>query len=410
MFGQGGDGFVDRPRYLSWVESLRDKHVIKVITGVRRSGKSTLLRLYRQQLVERGVDPDAIIAVDLDLFENEELRERHALHEHVIRRVRPGRMNYIFVDEVQRCPGFEDALESLYARDWTDIYVTGSNARLLSSELATLLSGRYMEIPVLPLSFAEYRQAREDVETEKAFRDYLMWGGFPEILQFVDDRQLASGYLEGIYNTVLVNDVSERHAIRDMGALKRIARYMYAHAGSLVSASKIQGALVSAGQRISQPTVDSYIDYLVDGMLFYEAQRYDLRGKDYLKTLAKYYAVDPGLRNVVIGFRSEDTGHMLENLVYLELLRRGYSPLVGDADGREVDFVVRDRQSNAYVQVTQSVRDESTLHRELASLKAVRGYEPRYVFSMDTLAPVDADGIRYVNIIDWLLGDSDILA
>ena len=400
---------LDRPRYLDWIESLKDTHVIKVITGVRRSGKSTLLRLYRQRLLDEGVPADAIVTIDLDLFENEELREKHALHRYVTDRLREGRMTYVFIDEAQRCPGFEDAVESLYARDWTDIYITGSNAHLLSSELATLLSGRYMEIPVLPLSFAEWRSARSEGTDQDALRDYLTWGGFPEMLQFLGNPNSANGYLEGVYNTVLVNDISERHAIRDMTALKRIARYLYAHAGSLISATKIRGALVSTGHKVSQPTIDSYIDYLVDGMLFYEAQRYDLRGKDYLKTLAKYYAVDPGLRNHVIGFRSEDVGHMLENVVYLELLRRRHQVLVGNVDGREVDFLVRNGQTTSYVQVTQTMRDQSTLNRELASLKAVRGFDPRYVFTMDAMAPVDANGIRYVNIIDWLLGRTDVL-
>ncbi|WP_051923906.1 ATP-binding protein [Bifidobacterium biavatii] len=394
---------------MNWIESLRDKHVIKVVTGVRRSGKSTLLKLYRQRLVAQGIPEQRIITVDLDLFENEELREKHALHQYVLSRMQPDGMNYIFIDEAQRCPGFEDAVESLYARDFTDVYVTGSNAHMLSSELATLLSGRFMTIPVLPLSFAEFSLASTEPDTQRRFYQYLEWGGFPEMLHFADNPQSMSSYLEGVYNTVLVNDVSERHAIRDMTALKRISRYMFAHAGSLVSANKIQGALTSAGHKISQPTVDNYIDYLTDGMLFYEAQRYNLKGKDYLKSLAKYYAVDTGLRNYVTGYRSEDIGHMVENIVYLELIRRRYPVLVGNIEGREVDFVVKEQYANAYIQVALTIHDAETLNRETASLRAIGGYEPRYIFALDTPATSSEDGIRYVNIIDWLLGKDTVL-
>ncbi|RSX52226.1 ATPase [Bifidobacterium goeldii] len=400
---------VARPTYLDWIASLKDKHVIKVVTGVRRSGKSTLLRLYRQQLLQEGVEQRQIIAIDLDLFENEPLREKHALHQYITERMQPDAMNYIFIDEAQRCPGFEDALESLYARDLTDLYVTGSNAHMLSSELATLLSGRFMTIPVLPLSFAEYSQASHEPDAQRRFHQYLEWGGFPEMLQFADNPALMTSYLEGVYNTVLVNDVSERHAIRDMTALKRIARYLFAHAGSLISANKIQGALTSAGHKISQPTVDSYLDYLTDGMLFYEAQRFDLKGKDYLKSLAKYYTVDTGLRNFITGYRSEDIGHMVENVVYLELLRRRRMVLVGNIEGREVDFVVKEQYANAYIQVALTVHDPETLKRETASLKAISGYEPRYIFALDTPATSSEDGIRYVNIIDWLLGKDPVL-
>lgn len=401
---------VNRPAYLDWIESLKDKHVIKVVTGVRRSGKSTLLRLYRQRLLDQGIESRQIITVDLDLFENESLREKHALHQYIIERMQPGVMNYIFIDEAQRCPGFEDAVESLYARELTDIYVTGSNAHMLSSELATLLSGRFMTIPVLPLSFAEFSQASNEPDTQRRFYHYLEWGGFPEMLQFADMPTSMSSYLEGVYNTVLVNDVSERHAIRDMTALKRIARYLFAHTGSLISANKIQGALTSAGHKISQPTVDSYIDYLTDGMLFYEAQRFDLKGKDYLKSLAKYYTVDTGLRNFVTGYRSEDIGHMVENIVYLELIRRRYMVLVGNIEGREVDFIVKEQYANAYVQVALTIHDPETLKRETASLKAIGGYEPRYIFALDTPATSSEDGIRYVNIIDWLLGKDAVLS
>lgn len=400
---------IRRSRYLDWIANLKDKHIIKVITGVRRSGKSTLLRQYRQDLIDSGVPQDRIISIDLDLLENEPLREKHALHDHILSRLHDDAMDYIFIDEAQRCPGFEDAVESLYAHDLTDIYITGSNAHMLSSELATLLSGRFMTIPVLPLSFAEYSEQSKETDDTRRFHRYLELGGFPETLQFDGMDTLIANYLEGVYNTVLVNDVSERHAIRDMTALKRISRYMYMHVGSLISGTKVQGALTSAGHRISQPTVDNYIDYLTDGMLFYEAQRYDLRGKDYLKSLSKYYAVDTGLRNYVIGYRSEDLGHLAENVIYLELLRRHYPVLVGNIAGREVDFVVRTRHVNAYIQVSLTLGDQQTIRREIASLEAVGGYEPRYVFTLDAPSVSTSNGIRFVNMTDWLLGRTDVL-
>lgn len=403
------ESLVRRDSYLTLLESLKDKHVIKVITGVRRSGKSTLLKQYRALLSSSKVEENRIISVDLDRMENEGLREKHSLHQYIIQRLQPDQMNYIFIDEAQRCPGFEDAVESLYARDYTDIYVTGSNAHMLSSELATLLSGRFMSIPVFPLSFAEFSQISGEKDASRRFYQYLEFGGFPETLQFDGNANLISNYLEGVYNTVLVNDVSERHAIRDMAALKRISRYMYAHAGSLISGNKIQGALTSAGHKVSQPTVDNYIDYLTDGMLFYEASRFDVKGKDYLKSLSKYYAVDTGLRNYVIGYRSEDLGHMVENIIYLELLRRKYRVSVGKVDGREVDFVVQTRYSNSYIQVSLTIHDQQTMERELSSLRAIGGFEPRYIFTMDAPAISDSEGIRYVNIIEWLLGETDVL-
>ena len=412
MNGTDSTALVPRPQIMRRLEALADKHVIKVMTGVRRCGKSTLLRLYRNWLrTERSVPDERMVVIDLDRMENELLRERHALHRYVLDRLAPGEMTYVFIDEVQRCSGFEDAVESLYAREGTDLYLTGSNAELMSSELGTLLSGRYVEIPVYTYSFSEYATARHAPQGYEAalFPEYLRWGGFPELVSF-DDEESRDSYLEGVYNTVLVRDVAERHTVRDMPTLIRIADYLYGNIGSPISTAKISGALTSGGIATSRPTINNYVAYLSDAQLFYEATRYDLRGKGRLTMPVKRYASDVGLRNHVTGDNALDTRHVLENVVYLELRRRGYRVYVGMTEGGEVDFVARKLRDTAYIQVSQSVADPGTRERELSSFRGVPVGTPCYLMTNDPLAPNGMGGVRHVNIVEWLLGRDGVLA
>lgn len=398
---------VPRPELVSKLESYKDRNVVKVVTGARRSGKSCLLRMYRERLAELGVPSDRVVSVDLDLMENERLREKRALHDHFASRAAEGGTVYAFIDEVQRCPGFEDAVEGLFALGGFDIYLTGSNASLLSGELATLLSGRYVEVPVLPFSFREYLSALPAAEREvpeRAFRSYVLYGGFPEVASLDGRRDLVDGYLEGVFNTVLVRDVASRHSVRDVAALGKVARYLFSSVGSLVSGRKVSGALTSSGHKVAQPTVENYLEYLADARLFYKAERYDALGKGRLATLAKYYAVDTGLRNQALGFRGGDRGHLVENVVYLELLRRGCRVWVGQAAGGEIDFIAEGPDGTSYYQVSESVADPAVLERELAPLRAVPDWRPRTLLTLDwDLAP-DYDGIRSANVVDWLLG------
>lgn len=398
---------IPRPELVAKLESYRDRNVIKAVTGVRRCGKSVLMGMYRERLARTGVPPERIVSVDLDLMEFEGLREKRALHDHFASRRVPGQTVYAFVDEAQRCPGFEDAVEGLFALGGFDIYITGSNASMLSGDLATLLSGRYVEIPVLPLSFAEWLSSlpeERQAVPERAFAEYVRNGGFPEVAALGGDPALVDGYLEGVFNTVLVRDVAERHAVRDMAALGKVARFLFASAGSLVSGRKVSGALTSSGHKVAQPTVENYLEYLSDARLFYKAERYDAVGKERLATLAKYYAVDTGLRNHALGFRGGDRGHLLENVVYLELLRRGNRVWVGKAGGGEIDFVAQGPSGTSYYQVAESVADPAVLERELAPLRAVPGWQPRTLLSMDWDPAGGYDGIASLNVVDWLLG------
>ncbi|MDR1014697.1 MAG: ATP-binding protein [Coriobacteriales bacterium] len=401
---------IERPHYLNRLVAFKDTNLIKILTGVRRCGKSTLLKLYRQWLESAGVASDAVVGIDLDLLEFEGLREHHALHDHIGKRLGGNARTYVFIDEVQRCPHFEDAVESIFASGVADIYLTGSNARLFSSGLATLLSGRYVEIPILPLSFKEYLSAQASgreghLSREQAFARYVRYGSLPEITNLPSDEQVVSQYLEGVFSSILVNDIVERHEVRDVAALKRIARFLYGNIGSFTSAASVSNALTSAGHRLSQPTAESYLGHLSDSLLFYAVERFDVRGKEHLRHLPKYYSVDTGLRNHALGFRPGDRGHVLENIVYLELCRRGYRVSVGKLNGLEIDFVAQRPQETLYVQVSESVVDPRVLERELTPLRRADGFHGRLLLTQDHDPQASYEGIAHHNILDWLLAD-----
>ena len=398
---------IQRNQYLDQLAQWRDKHIIKVVTGVRRSGKSTLFNLFIKRLQSEGVRSDQIIHVNLEDLEHVELLEYMALYKYVKARLLPGQKTYVFLDEVQGCRNFEKVVDSLFLDPLVDIYITGSNAFMLSGELATLLSGRYVTMEVLPLSFSEYclGHAQSSKESQEKFNDFLQNGGFPFLLEVETNNEKAiREYLTGIYNTILVKDIATREGIRDISLLERIVRFIASSAGSPISTKKITDTLISSGRKVSVNTVESYLKALTDSYIVYKADRYDVRGREYLKTLGKYYLVDTGLRNVITADKGRDIGHLIENVVFLELLRRGYKVNVGKLDDKEVDFVATSSEGTIYIQVAATVLDSETLRRELTPFIKIQDNFPKLLLTLDRIgAGNDHLGIRQYNLIDWLL-------
>lgn len=395
---------IERDRYLSSLSRWKDKDVIKVITGVRRCGKSTLMEQWKARLLSGGVDPKQIIHINLELLENESLLEYHALHDAVLSRCADDSMHYVLLDEVQNVPDFQKAIDSLQVRRNIDLYITGSNACLLSGTLATLLSGRYVEIRMLPFSFAEYAAAHEgEASQTRLWSNFLHDGSFPAITMLGDDDTLTFDYLDGILNTILVKDVSQRTG-SSATALRQLCTFLYDNAGNLSSPSSIAKAMTTAGNSVSAPTVARYLEGLEAAFLIYPADRYDLRDKRIMKQEKKYYAVDMGLRRILCSNSMRDTGRMLENIVFLELLRREKNVYVGQGPTGEIDFVTNGPTGVKYWQVSESTAHEETLRRELSSFEGVRDNYPKTLLTLDDTREQSYDGIRRVYALDWLLG------
>ena len=396
---------VDRPTYVDRLLKWRDRDVVKIVTGVRRCGKSTVLRLFRERLLSSGVPADRIVAFDFENPDTTDFASWREVWNLIKPRLKSGATTYVFLDEVQRVPEFEKLVDGLYARKGTDVYVTGSNAYLLSGELATYLSGRYVEIPMHPLSFREYCSAVGATgDYARRYAEYVRFGSFPYIVSLERDAMLVGDYLDGIYNTVLVKDVLCRKRLSDAGLVDRIARFLFDNIGNVASLRTIAGSLTASGSKTNGNTVEGYVDALCEAFLFRRALRYDIRGKEILSSGCKYYAADTGLRYRLSGNREGDAGRILENVVYLELLRRSGNVLVGQHDGREVDFVTRDGDDIRYYQVSETVRDAATREREYAPLLAIRDHRPKVLITLDEDPPADRDGIRRVNALDFLLG------
>jgi len=398
---------INRPSYLQKLEKFRGKRLIKILTGIRRCGKSTLLQLFRERLLQDGIREDQFICYNFEDATLRDMMEWGKLHDTIVSRLDPSRMNYIFLDEIQLVPQFERAIDSLYIRDNTDIYVTGSNAYMLSGELATLLSGRYVEIHVQPLSFAEFVSAQPSLESapvnlSQCYRDYVRFGAFPYVQELGNDAESVRDYLGGIYHTVLLKDVVMRRKSTETALLERLTCFLFDNIGGLVSTKKISDTLTSDGTKTSSHTVDGYLSALTDCYLLYQANRFDIVGRQYLKTGSKYYLADIGLRTYLLGYRSGDAGRILENIVYLELLRRGYQVFVGKAGTREVDFVAQRGDETAYYQVAATVRDEATLKRELLSLETISDNHPKYLLTLDDDPPSSHDGIQQMSALDFL--------
>ena len=391
---------VERQEYMQKLIQWKDRQVIKVVTGVRRCGKSTLLLMFREFLEKNGVDSKKCISINFEDLRYEELKDYHKLYVYIMEHVTEEGRYYIFLDEIQLVPDFQKAVDSLYLHENVDLYLTGSNAAMLSGELATMLSGRYVEIRMLPLSFREYYELVGG-DRKEGFNAYYGKGGFP-YAALLKEEAIRRDYLMGIYNTVLLKDIVERKRIADVPLLEGIIRFLADNIGNVVSVKKISDSLTSDGRKTTAMTVDGYVQALKDAFILYEANRYDVKGKQYLRSLEKYYLVDIGLRSLLLGERVRDVGRILENIVYLELLRRGYRVSVGKVDTLEVDFVAESGDERIYYQVSASVLDPATYDREFRPLKRIHDNYPKYVLSMDDL-PMGEDGIRQMNIIDFLL-------
>lgn len=397
-----------RDRYLEQLTAYQGKSMIKIITGVRRCGKSSLLDLFEQHLLAEGVSRAAIIKMNFESLDYFEISNFQKLNDSVLALLHANEMNYILLDEVQEVKEWERAVNSLRLLPNTDIYITGSNAQLLASELSTLLSGRYIEVRMQPLSFKEFLDfndlsSRGDLQ--EPFNLYLRYGGFPGISELMDYPERIPPLLEGIRNTIILKDIVQRNAIRDVQLLESLVRFLCSSIGSMVSSKSIADYLTSSGRQTTHDTIDSYLGMLESAYVFHRARRYDLKGKLHLKTQGKFYITDPGIRNNMVGFRDQDYGHVLENIVYLELIRRGYEVSIGRIGGREVDFVAVKPDNIAYYQVTMSMMNEEVQRRELAPLLAITDNYDKIILSMDRTPVSDYKGIRNVHIWDFLLAE-----
>lgn len=403
---------VQRKEYLEKLIEWKDDDVIKVVTGIRRCGKSTLLMQYQDYLKSIGIEENQIIAVNFEELEYEELCDYKKLYAYIKDRLVADKITYIFLDEIQKVPSFEKVVDSLYVKPNIDIYITGSNAYMLSGDLATLLTGRYVEISMLPLSFSEYMQL-SDKDKESAFADYIKYGGLPFVATMDRTDDKVDTYLEGIYNTVIVKDIedrqkrqesnSDKRKINDIPLLKTIAKYLSSVIGSPVSLRGITNYLVSSGRKISANTVSNYVDALIESFIFYPAERFDIVGKQLLKANKKYYMVDLGIRNHILPRKYYDLGFSVENVVFFELLRRGCKVTIGKYQENEVDFVAEKRGEFTYIQVTADMVSESTFDREMKPLYAIQDNYEKIVLTLDKLTVGNYDGIKVVNVIDWLL-------
>lgn len=402
---------IKREDYLSILKNFKDQQIIKVITGIRRCGKSTLLELFQDYLKENGVEEKQIISINFENADYEELQDRKKLYEYVKSKLIKGKKTYIFLDEIQKVNEFEKTVDSLFINKDVDLYITGSNAWLLSSELATLLTGRYIEIKMLPLSFKEYISAFKDkTDLSRKFRDYLQYSSFPQAIElFKINPGNINLFLDGIYNTILFKDVMQRKGITDKNTLERVTKYLYDNIGNRTSMKNISDSIEGLEKNNSYNTVSAYVQSLIDSYIVYKANRYDIKGKEFLKTQEKYYAVDIGLRYYMLGQGSgKDMSHILENIVYLELLRRGYEVYIGKYDDLEVDFVAKNSENTIYYQVALTTRESSdnnnrVLERELAPLKKISDNYPKYILTLDDDLNADFDGIKKINVLDWLL-------
>ena len=396
---------IERPIYLEELKRWKDQNLIKVVTGIRRCGKSTLFDLFITDLLKEGVQKEQIIKINLE-DPDYHFSNYMELYQFIVNQLQEEKKYYVFLDEVQNVVDFQKAVDGLYIKKNVDLYITGSNAYLLSGELATLLSGRYVEIKMLPLSFKEFVSAFESNNISMLFLDYMQYGGMPGNIPILKKNPNdLDRYLDGIFSTVVYKDIMSRKQITDKSLLESILKFLFDSISSPISTKKISDTLTSKGISTSNHTVENYITAFVESFLIYKAERFDVKGKNLLVRDYKYYSVDTGLRSYLLGKKSDsDMGHILENIVYLELLRRGYKVYVGKVDDLEIDFVAQNREGLKYYQVALSVRDENVLERELKSLRKTGDFYPKYLLVYDMDLAADYDGIKKINIIEWLLG------
>ncbi len=392
---------IERLEYLEKLKKWKDKDVIKVVTGIRRCGKSTLYELFIDYLKSVGIDSKHIISINLEAPDYD-FQNYRDLYNYVMERIGDSGKYYVFLDEVQNVKEFQKAVDGLYIKKNVDVYITGSNAYLLSGELATLLSGRYIEIRMLPLSFREYRDYFGIEGDEKLYLRYVNNSSFPYALK-LDDEGEVDDYLDSIYNTIIVKDILTRKKIADIGVFRELTKFLFASVGSTMSVKKIADTLNSNGRKISVHTVESYLEALTESYIFNRVSRYDIKGKQYLETGEKYYATDVTMRYALLGRKNLDVGHILENVVYLELIRRGYKVYIGKIGDNEVDFIAINKEGREYYQVSYTTRDEKTLERELSSLQKISDHYPKFILTMDMDPVADYEGIKRINVLEWLV-------
>ena len=396
---------IERQTYLSKLIAFKDKNLIKVITGIRRCGKSTIMEIYRDWLLQHGVLQEQIVYLNFEDYDYYELRDPKNLYAYIKPLIQTDRMTYIFFDEIQHVKDFPDIINSLNLKSTVDLYITGSNAYMLSSEIATYLSGRYVEIAMLPLSFREYVDGiGGTANLSQAYMEYISKSSFPYTLD-LDSSSEISDYLNGVYNTIVVKDIMARKKLPDVMMLESVIRFVADNIGNILSTKRIADIMTADGRKIDQKTVERYLSALCETFFVYEAKRFNIKGKQLLKTLGKYYLVDIGLRRMLLGSRSFDAGRILENIVYLELLHRQKKVYIGKIDALEVDFVAMDEDGIVYYQVAATVRDEATLNRELASLQQINDQYPKYILTLDDDPTADYDGIKRINALQWLVGE-----
>lgn len=394
---------IERPEYIKELIKFKDKDLIKIITGIRRCGKSTLMELYKDYLVQNGTSKSQIISINLEDLKYHFIQNYMDLYNYINSKLLEDKKNYIFIDEIQIIPQFQKVADSLYLNKNIDLYITGSNANLLSSELATLLAGRYIEIKMLPLSFKEYQSGTKIEDLEKIYQKYISLGSFPYTTQLEDNE--VSKYLGSLYNDVIIKDVMIRKGISDEAMLKSVASFALDNIGNLLSTNNIANTMTSNGRTINVRTVERYLEGFIESFFLYKANRYDIKGKQYLRTGEKYYVSDLGLRYFMLGRKLGDRGHILENIIYLELLRRGYEVYIGKVDEYEVDFVAINSDNKIYIQVCETLKDNENkiLKRELNSLEKINDNYTKIILTLDKIPISNENGIIVRNALEWLI-------
>lgn len=397
--------YIQRKEYLDFLIRHKDHNIIKVISGIRRSGKSTLFELYQNYLLNNGISNKQIIWINFENLEFENLKDYHKLYKYIKTKLIENEMNYVFLDEIQHVDQFEKVVDSLFIKENVDIYITGSNAYFMSGELATLLTGRYVELSILPLSFKEYYEAVDNNSNTKMeiYNQYITNSSFPYTVS-LKDRSSILEYLHGIYNSIILNDVVARYKISDVMMLESVVQFLFDNIGNLLSTKKLADTMVSKGRKISDKTIEKYLDALTKSLIIYPVRRYNIAGKNLLTVLNKYYVADLGLRQLLLAKPNQDQGHILENIVYLELIRRGYDVYIGHMKQGEIDFVAKNSDGISYFQVAATVLEKNTLDRELFPFTKLDDNYPKYLLTFDEIgAGTDFNGIKQLNVLDWLI-------
>lgn len=395
---------IKRLEYFEKILSAKDKELIKVITGIRRCGKSTLLLMYKEYLLENGIDEKHIIFINFEDLENERFTDYKVLYKHINDLIKDEKKYYIILDEIQNVKDFQKAIDSLYLKKNVDIYITGSNAYMLSSEIATIISGRYIQIEMLPLSYKEYKDGMEENNNETTLMSYIENSSFPQVLQFVNDKAFINEYIDNLFNTIVVKDILNRNKISDIIVFKSILRFIIDNIGSTISSKKISDTLTSDGRKVDAKTVEKYINAMMESYILYQVKRYDIKGKQYLKSQEKYYVVDTKFKYSLVPNSRLDMGHIIENIVYLELIRRGYKVFIGKANEYEIDFMAVKYDEIKYIQVSLSIRDNSTYEREIRPFKYIDDNYEKIILTLDDDIDTNDNGVKIMNVERWLLG------